>query len=61
MNHQLKREYGGEGMSGFIRPTCSCGWRGVEEYAFEDYQHTTVAERENNHIRDVLKEEQAKK
>lgn len=51
MDHQLKREYAGEGIQGSITPTCSCGWKGRPEYAYEDYQHANVAEQEREHLR----------
>lgn len=48
--HETTRDYGGEGMSAYIRPKCSCGWVGEAEYAYEDYQHTNVKEQEGRHI-----------
>lgn len=52
-NHVLTRKYGGENITGWIQPTCSCGWEGRKEYAYEDYQHTNVKEQESDHIRSV--------
>lgn len=49
--HELKREHAGKAEMGSITPTCSCGWRGRTEYAYNDYQHTNVKEQEGDHIR----------
>jgi hypothetical protein len=56
MSHELKRECGGEGPMGWIRPTCSCGWRGIEYYAYNDYQHTEVGDQEQKHLRRATQE-----
>jgi hypothetical protein len=53
MRHELKRESAGKAEMGSITPTCSCGWRGHTEYAYNDYQHTNVKEQENDHIRNA--------
>lgn len=45
MEHRLeKSEQGGKGHHSWIRPVCSCGWRGVEHYAHNDYQHSNATE-----------------
>jgi hypothetical protein len=51
MKHELKRERAGKAEMGSITPTCSCGWRGRTEYAYNDYCHTNVKEQEGGHIR----------
>jgi hypothetical protein len=51
MKHELKRERAGKAEMGSITPTCSCGWRGRTEYAYNDYCHTNVKEQEGDHIR----------
>lgn len=51
--HIVGRASGGEGMSGWLQAVCSCGWKSTVEYAYEDYQHTTVRGYENRHIRDA--------
>ena len=51
MKHELKRERAGKAEMGSITPTCSCGWRGLTEYAYNDYCYTNVREQEDNHIR----------
>lgn len=49
--HSLKREYaGGDTIEGSITPTCSCGWKGRAEYAWNDWQHTNVADQEKEHL-----------
>jgi hypothetical protein len=56
MKHELKREHAGKAEMGSITPTCSCGWRGRTEYAYNDYQHTNVKEQEGDHIRSAHRE-----
>jgi hypothetical protein len=51
MKHELKRERAGKAEMGSITPTCSCGWRGRTEYAYNDYCNTNVKEQEGDHIR----------
>lgn len=53
MKHELKRERAGKAEMGSITPTCSCGWRGRTEYAYNDYCHTNVKEQEGDHIRNA--------
>ena len=48
--HSIKREHGGSAESGWIMPTCSCGWRGRKEYAYNDYQYTNAKEQEAEHF-----------
>lgn len=48
---RYKREYTGEGIEQGITPTCSCGWRGRTEYAWNDWQMTNIAEQEQEHAR----------
>lgn len=53
MEHKMKREHGGEGMMGWMQPACSCGWKGTQFFAYEDYQHTSCARQEVNHKREA--------
>lgn len=48
--HKVSREYGGSGPMGWIRPICSCGWRGIQHYAYNDYQHTNAHEEADRHL-----------
>jgi len=57
MNHELSQNTGGDGMMGWIQPTCSCGWVGIKEYAYNDYQHSNVREQESRHLRSAAKQE----
>ena len=57
MKHELKREHAGKHEMGSITPTCSCGWRGRTEYAYNDYQHTNVKEQEGDHMRSAVRGE----
>lgn len=50
MKHILKRNFGGKNESGWIQPTCSCGWVGEKEYACQDYQHIKVSRQEGYHL-----------
>lgn len=50
VEHVISRDSGGQGISGWIRPKCSCGWVGTTEYAYEDYQHTNVEKQEGQHV-----------
>ncbi|MDZ4344696.1 MAG: hypothetical protein U1E51_19920 [Candidatus Binatia bacterium] len=51
--HELKREYAGKEEMGSITPTCSCGWRGRAEFAYNDYQFSNVKDQESEHIRNA--------
>lgn len=51
VKHDLVREKGGLGEESWIQPTCSCGWVGRKEYAYNDWQMTNVSEQEREHIR----------
>lgn len=53
--HKLHREEGGGGMYGWIQPTCSCGWVGRAEYAYNDWQLTNVRDQEQEHLAKVNK------
>jgi len=57
MTHELKREHAGKAEMGNITPTCSCGWRGQPEYAYNDYQHTNLKKQEGEHVRGAHREE----
>ena len=57
VKHELKREHAGKHEMGSITPTCSCGWRGRTEYAYNDYQHTNVKEQEGDHMRAAVRGE----
>ena len=54
LEHKLKRESGGKDLMGWIRPVCSCGWKGRKEYAHNDYQHSNIREQESDHLRKSL-------
>lgn len=54
MTHRLKRLYDGKHEGGSITPTCSCGWKGRPEYAYDDYQHTQVQEQEIQHLKEKI-------
>lgn len=49
-DHKLNRNYGGSNEAGWIQPTCSCGWRGKKEFAYNDYQRRNVMQQEVAHI-----------
>jgi hypothetical protein len=51
--HVLNREYDGANEMSSVTPTCSCGWKGRAEYAYNDYQHTNVREQESEHVLSV--------
>ena len=55
--HVLKREYDRRNESRTITPTCSCGWRGIGYAAYNDWQHTMVAEQESEHKRQAILEQ----
>lgn len=55
--HKLKREYAGKAGMSEITPTCSCGWRGLTECAYNDYCYTNVIAQEDNHIRTTYRAE----
>lgn len=58
MTHEIKRLYGGTNENSFIQPTCSCGWVGEKQYAWQDFQLTIVKEHEARHlaeVRDIIK------
>lgn len=59
--HQLKREYAGKAEMGSITPTCSCGWRGTAESAYNDYQHYNLRRQESKHIQENLRAEKESK
>ena len=52
-DHVLKRLHTGNGMTGKITPTCSCGWVGIGYEAHNDYQHWNVAVEEERHFQKV--------
>lgn len=54
MEHTLKRvNKGGSGMDSSITPTCSCGWVGHPEFAYNSYQYTNVVAQEKGHLTQV--------
>lgn len=55
----FNRASGGSGMGGWLQATCSCGWKSPVEYAYEDYQHTTVKGYADRHIRENYVPKQA--
>jgi hypothetical protein len=55
MKHELKREREGKAEMGSITPTCSCGWRGHTEHAYNDYCYTNIKEQEGDHLRKALR------
>lgn len=48
--HKLDREYAGRMEGASITPFCSCGWVGIAEFAYNDYQHSRVQDQENRHV-----------
>lgn len=56
IKHELQRKYNGQNEMGSITPTCSCGWVGRAEYAYNDYQRSNVKEQESEHFAKVRKE-----
>jgi hypothetical protein len=50
MEHKFKREEGGSGPMAWIQPTCSCGWVGRKEYAYENYQYSNLREQADLHL-----------
>jgi len=57
--HKFKRVGTGTGIESTITPTCSCGWTGRPEGAWNDWQHTNVAEQEQAHILNYTKDAEA--
>ena len=54
--HETKELKGGEGMMGWIQPSCSCGWVGRKEYAYGSAQFTNHYQQVANHsIDEVVK------
>ena len=51
MKNLLQRKHGGTYELSWIQPTCSCGWEGRKEFAYNDYQHSNVIEQEEQHVR----------
>jgi hypothetical protein len=58
IDHKMSRDTGGQGMTSWIRPRCSCGWEGRAEYAYEDCQHTNVREQEEQHLAKIAEKGQ---
>jgi len=55
MEHKIKNEHGGEGITGWIQPTCECGWKGQKHYAHNDYQHSNAREEGGLHVKNEIK------
>lgn len=45
----LTFQRGGIGMEAWIQPVCACGWEGSKHYAYNDYQHSNVADQARRH------------
>lgn len=54
--HILKRNTGGKNELSFIQTTCSCGWVGNKVEAYNDYQHATVKDAEERHLKQSSEE-----
>lgn len=50
MEHVLTKKVEGTGNMESITPTCSCGWIGHPEYAYNDDQYTNVLRQEKYHL-----------
>jgi hypothetical protein len=50
VNHTYAVEKFGEGLGGFIVPTCTCGWRGRPEFAYASRQHMNAREQHVEHV-----------
>lgn len=50
MEHELRRESVGGGITESTTPTCSCGWRGRPEYAHNDHMYTNLKEQGQSHL-----------
>lgn len=51
--HVFSREYAGANEMSSVTPTCSCGWKGRSEYAYNDWQMTNVRDQESEHAMSV--------
>lgn len=54
MKHGIKQKHGGEGMMGWIKPVCSCGWEGAQHFAYNDTQYTDARQQADNHVRAAI-------
>ena len=50
--HKAERHYGGKNEMSWIQTECSCGWVGVKQYAYNDYQRTNLKSEWAQHLRD---------
>jgi len=56
VTHEIKIERRGEGLDGIMTPVCSCGWRGRDHYAHNDWQTTNCYENMVEHRTSVKRE-----
>jgi len=54
--HVLSEERGtddpnADGYLDWVRPTCSCGWKGSKWHAYHNFQWSEAAREGSNHIR----------
>jgi len=47
----ISRLYRGTGITQGITPVCTCGWRGYEEFAYNDWQMTNLRDQELAHCK----------
>lgn len=53
MDHKLAQKAEGVGNMASITPTCSCGWVGSPEFAYNDDQLFQVRKQGERHLREV--------
>lgn len=51
MDHVLSEDVDGAGNTEGITPVCSCGWRGLAAYAYNDDQLTDVRRQGERHLK----------
>ena len=51
VRHKAERHYGGKNEMSWIQTECSCGWVGVKQYAYNDYQRTNLKDEWLKHLR----------
>lgn len=54
--HSVTKIRVGSGMDSFIIPVCSCGWAGMEHYAYCNYQHSNFYDDVDRHFEKVKEE-----
>lgn len=53
MEHKFTRKKEGEGNMASLTPTCSCGWSGCPEYAYDDNQYQALHLQEKWHLHEA--------